>query len=157
MSCDYAEIKPNTNDTCNIAARISAAAIQTDLDDLWKTIDSSHGRVDITCRVKASVEKIKRCTRVVRIDGESSQLGTLRIFPQTQCSVGLANLGRGYGVARIQPLRPLQIRKRALPFPPPAVDVRTILSGQSIVRLQLQRAVELRQRVLVLAMTPVKE
>src|SRR5207247_10163085 len=90
MSCDYAEIKPNTNDSCNIAARISDAAIQTDIGDLWKTIDSSHCRVDITCRLKVRVEKIIRCTSVVGIDCERWRLWTLRVFAKTRCSVVLA-------------------------------------------------------------------
>jgi hypothetical protein len=47
--------------------------------------------------------------------------------------------------------------QRALPFTAAAVDRSAMLSGQSIVGLQLQRAVELCQRHLVLAMTPIEE
>jgi hypothetical protein len=94
---------------------------------------------------------------MVRIDSESSQFSTLRILPLTQSLISPSNIGRDSGIARIKFLRSLKIGQRALPFTAPTVNRRTSESCQSIVGLQLQRAVELRQRILVLAMTPIKE
>src|SRR5205823_12546366 len=79
--------------------------------------------------------RTKSCLRVVRIDGESSQFGTLRILPQTQRQISISDIHRDYGVPRIELLRSLIIGQRALPFTAAAVNRRAICSGQSIVRL----------------------
>src|SRR4029453_8127176 len=139
--------------------RISAASAKDSqrLDCLWKTIEGSPGRLDIARRTEASEKKACRCKRVVRIDGESSQFSMLSILPQTQCPVSPSDIGWNLGVARIELLRPLIIHQRALPFTAPAVNGRAVESSQSIVGLQLQCAVELRQRVLILATPVIKE
>src|SRR5262249_23499709 len=81
-SLDDVQINRQGDDNGNVAAR-SGAARRSDPYGVWKTIESSLGRVDIPRGVKANIGKESRCERVVRIDGESSQFGTLRIFPQT--------------------------------------------------------------------------
>src|SRR5882724_509566 len=91
------------------------------------------------------------------IDGESSQFGTLRILPLTQCQIRCTDILRDLYVVRIEFLRSLKLRQRALPFTAATVNPSAVGSGQSTIRLQFQRAVELRQRHLVLAMTPIKE
>src|SRR4029453_697534 len=95
-SFDDVEINSRIDDACNVAAvddRIDK------VDALWKTIESSPGRVNVARRVEASGEKIQRCQRVVRIDGESSQFGTLRILPLTQCLISESDTRRGYAYA----------------------------------------------------------
>src|SRR4029453_9168433 len=86
--------------------------------------ECSPGRGDIARRGEASADKEHRCLRVVRIDGESSQFGSLRVFPQTQYIVGHSNIGRDAGVARVEFLRSLRIGQRALPFTAPAITPR---------------------------------
>ena len=51
----------------------------------------------------------------------------------------------------------IKLNNRAPPFAAAAINPRAILSSQSIVGLQLERAVKLSQRVLVLAMAEIKE
>src|SRR6266446_596796 len=153
-SFDDLEINSRIDDACNVAAVEDGI---NEVDPLWKTIERSPGRVDIARRVEAGDEKIQGCQREVRIDSERSQFGPLRILPQTQCHISRSDSLWDLGVVRIEFLRPLKISQRALPFAAPTVDTRAILSSQRIVGLQLQCAVELRQRVLVLAMPVIKE
>src|SRR5262249_11763029 len=119
-------------------------AAETALGVLWKTIEDSSGGVDIARCIEAGLEKNIRCAAVARIHGESSQCSALRFLPQTQCLVSASNFYQHSGVTGGELLRPLKIRQRALPFTAPAVNVRAVLSRQSIVGLQLQRPVELR-------------
>src|SRR5437762_7962215 len=93
MSFDDVEISPATNDSSHMA-KTAAAAGGTDFGALWKTIESSPGRAGIARRVEARAEQKKRCLRVVRIDGETSQFGTLRILPQTQCQIWMSDIPR---------------------------------------------------------------
>src|SRR5262245_31482471 len=155
-SLDDVEIDPRIEDICNVAACSNAAASCTHLDALWKTIESSLGRVDITRRVEARVGKNCRCECVVRIDSESSQFSMLRVVPQTQLLVSHSDIERNQAIARVECLRSLEFSQRALPFTAPAIDIRATLLSQSIVRLQLERPVEFRKRYLVLAITKIK-
>src|SRR6188472_4194903 len=100
-SFDHVDVNQRANDCTNIASSGSATgaggaagAAGDAFDHLWKIIECSPGRGDIARRGEASVDKEHRCLRVVRIDGESSQFGSLRILPQTQYIVGHSNIGR---------------------------------------------------------------
>src|SRR4030095_4176929 len=114
------EINRHTNDTHNTAAPIaptSAAAAATErepLDRLLETIERSTGRVDIARRTEASEEQAHRCDRVLRIDAESSQCSTLRILPETQFHRSRSDIGRDFGIARVELVRPLKISQRTL-------------------------------------------
>src|SRR5215813_4230782 len=160
-SFDHVEVDRKTNDCTNVAGSGSATrttgAAKHAFDHLWKIIECSPGRGDIARRREASADKEHRCLRVVRIDGESSQFGSLRILPQTQYIVGRSNIGRDAGVTRVEFLRLLRIGQRALPFTAPAINPGAKRPRVGVVRLQFQRAIELCQRVVVLAMTPIKE
>src|SRR5206468_8241376 len=161
MSFGHVEVNRPANDCTNVAgsgsATGAAGAAGDAFDQLWKIIECSPGRVDIARGGEASEDKEHRCLRVVWIDGESSQFGSLRVLPQTQCIAGHSDIGRDSGVARVEFLRSLRIGQRALPFTAPAINPSAIRPRVGVVRLQFQRAVELCQRVLVLAMTPIKE
>src|SRR4029077_6161538 len=163
-SFDHVEVSRPANDCTNVAgsgrttgAAGAAGAAGDAFDHLWKIIEYSPGRGDVARRGEASADKEHRCLRVVRIDGESSQFGSLRILPQTQYILGRPNIGRDAGVTRIEFLCSLRIRQRALPFTAPAVNPGAKRPRVGVVWLQFQRAIELCQRVLVLAMTPIKE
>src|SRR6476619_284629 len=95
-SFDHIEVNQRANDCANVAGSGSttgaAGAAGDAFDHLWKIIECSPGRVDIARRGEASQDKEHRCLRVVRIDGESSQFGSLRVFPQTQYIVGRSNI-----------------------------------------------------------------
>src|SRR5215475_1584319 len=100
-SLDHVEVSRPANDCTNVAgsgsatgAASAAGAAGDAFDYLWKIIECSPGRVDIARRGEASADKEHRCLRVVRIDGESSQFGSLRILPQTQYIAGYSNIGR---------------------------------------------------------------
>ncbi len=160
-SFDHVEVNQRANNCTNVAgsgsATGAAGAAGDAFDHLWKIIECSPGRGDIARRGEASADKEHRCLRVVRIDGESSQFGTLRVLPQTQYIVGHSDIGRNAGVARVEFLCSLRIGQRALPLTAPAINPSAKRPRVGVVRLQFQRAVELCQRVLVLAMTPIKE
>src|SRR6266536_5957081 len=100
-SFGHVEVSRPANDCTNIAgsgsATGAAGAARDAFDHLWKIIECSPGRVDIARRGEASEDKEHRCLCVVRIDGESSQFGTLRVLPQTQYIVGDSNIGRDTG------------------------------------------------------------
>src|SRR4029077_16553762 len=153
-SFDHVEVSRPANNCTNVAGSGSAtgAAGTTGdtFDRLWKIIECSPGRVDIARRGQASVDKEHRCLRVVRIDGESSQFGSLRVLPQTQHIAGYSNIARDAGVTRVEFLRSLRIGQRALPFTAPAINPSAKRPRVGVVRLQFQCAVELCQRVLVL-------
>ena len=51
--------------------------------------------------------RYSRRLRVVRIDGESSQFGTLGILPQTQCLISLSNIA-GFGHRAERVLAPVE-------------------------------------------------
>src|SRR4029077_17335365 len=125
-SFGHVEVNRPANDCANVAGSGSttgaAGAPGDAFDHLWKIIECSPGRVDIARRGEASRDKEHRCLRVVRIDGESSQFGSLRVFPQTQYIVGHSNIARDAGVARVEFLRSLRIGQRALPFTAPAIN-----------------------------------
>src|SRR5437763_16085626 len=108
-SFDGVEINPRIDDACNVAAVDNGI---NEVDALWKTIKSSPGRVNVALPVEASAEKIQRCQRVVRIDGESSQLGSLRILPQTQCLISRSDTARDSGLERVAVMSALQHRQR---------------------------------------------
>src|SRR6266404_8680671 len=103
-SFDHVEVDRPANDCTNIAgsgsATGAACAAGDAFDQLWKIIECSPGRGDIARRGEASADKEHRCLRVVRIDGESSQFGSLGVLPQTQYIVGHSNIGRDAGVTR---------------------------------------------------------
>src|SRR5262249_7843840 len=101
------EINRHTTDTHNTAAIIAAAATESEpLDRLWETIESSPGRLDIARRTEASEEQALRCDHVLRIDAESSQCSTVCILPETQCQISRSDIGRDFGIARVELLRP---------------------------------------------------
>src|SRR5215471_13392538 len=160
-SVSHVEVSRPANDCTNVAGSRSttraAGAAGDAFDHVWKIIECSPGRADIAGRGEASEDKEHRCLNVVWIDGESSQFGSLRILPQTQCIVGHSNIGRDAGVTRVEFLRLLRIDQRALPFTAPAINPSAKRPRVVVVRLQFQRAIELCQRVVVLAMTPIKE
>src|SRR5262245_12738532 len=124
-SFDHIEINRPTNNCANLAGSGSATgpagASGNVLDQVWKTTQRLSGRVDVTGPVETSAEQKQRCQRVVRIDGESSQFGLLRILPHPQRVVGHSDIGRDPGVARVELLRSLRIGQRALPFTTPAI------------------------------------
>src|SRR5260370_26379291 len=113
------EINSRIDDSCNVAA---VDGDETKVEAFWKTTKSSPGRVHVARRVEASTEKICRCDRVVRIDGESLPFGTLRILPKTQRQISHSDIGRDLGVARVEFLRSLRIGQRARPFTAAAVN-----------------------------------
>src|SRR5215471_18073365 len=160
-SFDHVEVDRKTDYCTNVAGSGSATratgAADHAFDHFWKIIECSPGRGDIARRGEASADKEHRCLRVERIDGESSQFGSLRIVPQTQHIAGHSNIGRDTGVARVEFLCSLRIVQRALPFTAPAINPGTKRSRVGAVRLQFQCAVEFCQRILVLAMPPIKE
>src|SRR5262245_21163954 len=160
-SFGHVEVDRKTNDCTNVAGSGSATrttgAPKHAFDHLWKIIECSPGRGDIARRGEASADKEHRRLCVVRIDGESSQFGLLRILPQTQHIEGHSNIRRDTGVARVEFLRTLRIVARALPLTAPAINPGAKGSRVGAVRLQFQCAVEFRQRIVVLAMTPIKE
>src|SRR5213080_4836858 len=125
-SFDHVEVNRPGNDCTNIAgsgsATWTAGAAGNAFDEIWKIIECSPGRVDIARRGEASEDKEHRCLRVVRIDGKSSQFGSLRILPQTQYIARHSNIGRDAGIARVEFLRSLRIGQRALPFTAPAIN-----------------------------------
>src|ERR1700740_2057231 len=139
-SLDHVEVNRPANDRTNVAgpgsATGAAGAAGDALDQLWKIVECSPGRVDIARRGETSKDKEHRCLRVVRIDGESSQFGTLRVLPQTQCVAGRSDIGRNAGVARVELLRSLRIGQRALPFATPAINPRAKSPRVGVVRLQ---------------------
>src|SRR4029078_608587 len=87
-SFDHVEVNRPANDYANIAgsgsATGAAGAAWGAFDQLWKIIECSPGRGESGRRGAASADKEHRCLRVVRIDAESSQFGSLRVLPQTQ-------------------------------------------------------------------------
>src|SRR5262249_55483581 len=155
------EVNRPANDCTNVAgsgrAAGTAGAARDAFDHLWKIIECSPGRVEIPSHGEASQDKEHPRLRVVRIDGQSSQFGALRVLPQTQHIAGHSDIGWDSGVARVEFLRSLRIGQRTRPFTAPAINPRAIRTRVGVVRLQFQRAIELRQRVLVLPMTPIKE
>src|SRR5262249_36817384 len=88
-SFHHVEVNRPANDCANVAgsgsATGAASAARDALNHVWKIIECSPGRVEIARLGQASQDKEHRCLRVVGIDSESSQLGTLRVLPQTQC------------------------------------------------------------------------
>src|SRR5438034_10540135 len=102
----HVEVSRPANDCTNVAgsgrATGAAGAAGDAFDHLWKIIECSPGRGDIARRAEASADEEHRCLRVVRIDGESSQFGSLRILPQTQHSTGHSNIVRHTVVARVE-------------------------------------------------------
>src|SRR5206468_9412596 len=80
-SFHHVEVNRPANDCTNAAgsgsATGAAGAARDALDHVWKIIECSPRRGDIARRGEASQDKEHRCLRVVRIDGESSQLGSL--------------------------------------------------------------------------------
>src|SRR5215469_793249 len=104
-SFGHVEVSRPANDCSNVAGSGSATgpagaacAARDAFDHLWKIIECLPSQVDIACRGETSEDKEHHCLRVVRIDGESSQLGALRILPQTQYTVGHSDIGRDAGV-----------------------------------------------------------
>src|SRR5438034_6828074 len=112
-SFGHVEVSRPTNDCTNVAGSGSATGAASAAGDafnhLWKIIECSPGRGDVARRGEASADKEHRCLRVVRIDGESSQFGSLSILPQTQYIVGHSDIGRDAGVSRVEFLRSLRI------------------------------------------------
>src|SRR5436189_1566493 len=110
-SFDHVEVNRPANDCTNVAgsgrATGAAGAAGDAFDHLWKIIECSPGRVDIARRGEANQDKEHRCLRVVRIDGESSQFGSLRVLPQTQGQISRSDIGRDAGVTRVEFLRSL--------------------------------------------------
>src|SRR5262249_26199631 len=104
-SFHHVEVNRPANDCANVAGSGSAtgtpSAARDALEYVWKIIECSPGRVEMARRGQASQDEEYRCLRVVRIDSESSQLGTFRVFPQTQCIAGHSDIGRDRGVARV--------------------------------------------------------
>src|SRR5882672_735511 len=96
-SFDHVEVNRPSNDCTNVAGSGSATGIAgaagDALDHLWKIIECSPGRGDIARHGETSEDKEHRCLRVVRIDGESSQFGALRVLPQTQYIAGYSDIG----------------------------------------------------------------
>src|SRR6516164_5723805 len=160
-SFDHVEVNWPANDCINIAASASATGADGTaghaFDHFRKIIECSPRRAHIARCGEAIQDKEYRCLRVVRIDGESPQFGSLRILPQTQGMAAHSDIGRDCAVAWVEFLRMLRIVQRALPLTAAAINPGAKRPRVGVVRLQFQRAVELCQRVLVLAMTPIKE
>src|SRR4029078_1821704 len=122
--CHVAISRP-ANDCGNVArsgstARTAGAAGET-FDHLRKIFECSSGRGNIARHCETNEYKEHRCLCVVRIDGKSSQFGTLGVFPPTQCIARDSYIHWDAGVARVEFLCSLRIGQRALPFTAPAI------------------------------------
>src|SRR5260370_19238476 len=80
-SFGHVEVSRPANDCANVAGSGSAAgaagAAGDAFDHLWKIIECSPGRVDITRRCKSSQDKEHRFPRTVRIYATRSQIAAL--------------------------------------------------------------------------------
>src|SRR5437667_3647644 len=76
--------------------------------------------------------------------------GALRFFPHPQCDVSGSYISREQRIARILFENSFELVQTARPLALPAMNVTGILQRSDSVRLQLECALELRERLFVL-------